>query len=140
MTSRILAIAIISMVCTVFPETNSNGVPQGTGSMSITPSQVTAGTYHRMQFVLTVGDLGIREGGGIRIELPVSYLETAPYYWDAPQTTLPDGRGFVKATSSRNVPLDVQIYGARKGIVGPTKTVFSPMISCNRAERSFLAF
>jgi len=117
MTSRILTIAIISMVCTVFPETNSNGVPQGTASMSITPNQVTAGTYHRVQFVLTVGDLGIREGGGIRIELPVSYLETAPYYWDAPQTTLPDGRGFVKATSSRNVPLDVQIYGARKGII-----------------------
>lgn len=81
------------------------------------PQEMTAGTYQNVRFEIIVGDEGIKKSGGVRIELPVAYLETAPYFWDRPQTDLPEVRGYVKAESSRKAELGIKLYGASGGII-----------------------
>ncbi|UCG16529.1 MAG: DUF3604 domain-containing protein [Phycisphaerales bacterium] len=83
----------------------------------VSPAELRAGSCQRVTFDFNVGSTRIDQGGGIRIELPVAYLETEPYYWDRPQTDSPDGRGYVRARSTGGAVLDVKIGGTHGGIV-----------------------
>jgi hypothetical protein len=85
-------------------------------SLRVTPLEMLAGSWQEVQFEFTVGSEEIDPGGGVRIELPVSYLETEPYFWDRPQTNLPDGRGFVSAAVAGG-RIDIELSGRRMGIV-----------------------
>jgi hypothetical protein len=86
-------------------------------TVKVSPSQIQAGTYQHMQFQFTLGQTGIGVGGAVRIELPVAYLETEPYYWDRPQIDLPEGRGYIKATSSRGAKFRIRVSGPHGGVV-----------------------
>jgi len=76
-----------------------------------------AGSWNEITFKFTVGKEGIDPGGGVRIELPVAYLETEPYFWDRPQTDLPAGRGYVKAETSGSSKFETTLSGRYGGIV-----------------------
>jgi len=107
---RLLILNVISLIL---------GMPPAIGSekLKIHPSQVTAGTYQKIQFEFVSDSIGIAVGGGMRIELPVAYFETKPYYWDQPQKELPAGRGYVEATSSGNALVGIKIYGSYGRII-----------------------
>ncbi len=85
--------------------------------MSVTPTQAIGGTYQHVRFEFTVGKSGIAVSGGVRLELPVAYLETGPYFWDKPQTDLPGVRGYVKASSTGDADIQIKLYGANGGII-----------------------
>ncbi|MFC2084395.1 DUF3604 domain-containing protein [Bacteroidota bacterium] len=82
----------------------------------VEPDQAVAGTYQDIKITFIPGSSQIRKGGGIRFEIPVSYLETAPYFWDPPQNDVPETRGYVHAYSSNSSKIDIKIYGHRKRI------------------------
>ena len=86
-------------------------------SITVSPTQLRAGSCQNVTFAFTAGRPPIDTGGGIRIELPVAYLETEPYYWDRPQTDSPDGRGYVRASSSGGTILDIRLDGTHGGII-----------------------
>lgn len=83
----------------------------------VNPQEMTAGTYQNVEFEIVVGEPGLKKGSGIRIEIPVAYLETAPYFWDKPQTDLADGRGYVEVATSSKAKLMIKLYGASGGII-----------------------
>ena len=110
--------------------------------LKVSPDEAVAGTYQNLDLVFSTGSSRIEIGGGFRFEIPVAYLETGPYYWDVPQTTLPGGRGYVRASSSKKSAIEVKIYGHRNRIVecsvteNPLETAenifvtYSGMIQC----------
>jgi len=106
----LLILIAISLTIGIKPALNAE-------KLTIHPSQVTAGTYQQIQFEFSSDSVEIAIGGGIRIELPVAYLETQPYYWNQPQTELQEGRGYVKATTSDNASIGIKIYGSHGRIV-----------------------
>ncbi len=53
--------------------------------MKVFPDNAIAGTYQQFIFEFISDSSKIEIGGGIRIELPVAYLETKQYYWAQPQ-------------------------------------------------------
>jgi hypothetical protein len=85
--------------------------------VTVSPSEFTAGTYQKIALEFAVGDVAIEAGGGVRWELPTAYLETMPYFWDKPQTELPDGRGFVVGRASSGAQTELKVYGASDGII-----------------------
>ncbi len=108
-----LLIALIEITqVSILRPTDTNGP-----KVTVLPEQATAGSHLHIQFKFTIGSNGIKAGGGVRIELPVAYLETEPYYWDKPQIDVPDGRGYVQARSSSGSEIGVEIYGSRDGII-----------------------
>ncbi len=86
-------------------------------SLDVAPTRMLAGSWNQVTFRFTIGEEGINPGGGVRIELPVAYLETEPYFWDRPQTTLPDGRGSVNVETSGSSDFNVTLSGRYGGIV-----------------------
>ena len=86
-------------------------------SMNVQPLEVTAGSHQSMKFEFSVGDPGLESGGAVRMELPVAYLETAPYFWDRPQLDQPEVRGYVKAEVTTNANTQLKLYGASGGII-----------------------
>ncbi len=86
-------------------------------TVRVAPLEAIAGSYQEMRFEFGVGDGGIQPGGGVRLELPIAYLETEPYYWDRPQVELPGARGYVSAFSTRGVELSIKLEGRQGGIV-----------------------
>jgi len=86
--------------------------------VTVSPPRVTVGTFQRMCFEFTnASSGGINTGGGLRLELPVSYLETEPYFGDRPQIDLPEARGYVTASSSDEGQLKIRLSGRRGGII-----------------------
>ena len=57
----------------------------GEGQMTLSPTRAVVGSFQSVHFEFTVGASGLQTGGGIRLELPVSSLETEAYFWDRPQ-------------------------------------------------------
>ncbi len=88
--------------------------------LKVSPTQVTAGTFQRISFTLDPNGVVLAKGGGIRIELPVAYLETGPYYWDTPQTDLPNGPGFITANAAGEARTAIDIYGHKDRIIQVT--------------------
>jgi hypothetical protein len=86
-------------------------------TMSVSPKEATAGSYQHVRFEFTAGDSGIAATGGVRLEIPVAYLETEPYFWDRPQIDIPAARGYVKASSTGDATIQVKVYGASGGII-----------------------
>ncbi|MCP4594029.1 MAG: DUF3604 domain-containing protein, partial [bacterium] len=86
-------------------------------AIHVSPTKALAGSYQHFEFTFTVGSRGMGQGGGVRIELPVAYLETGPYYWDRPQTDSTAGRGYVRAISTGNAAVDINLAGRNGGIV-----------------------
>jgi len=80
--------------------------------MNVFPNKVIAGTYQHFQFEFMSDSSDIEIGGGIRIEIPVAYLETEPYYWDRPQTEQSQIRGYIEATTSGNASIEIKTYGS----------------------------
>ena len=80
-------------------------------------TEMLAGSYQHVRFAFNMDQARIEAGGGVRIELPVAYLETGPYFWDQPQLDYPEGRGFVEADSTVEGELEMVLSGRRKGIV-----------------------
>ncbi|NIT69990.1 DUF3604 domain-containing protein, partial [candidate division KSB1 bacterium] len=78
---------------------------------------MTVGSFQNILFEIDPGSARINTGGGFRLELPVSYLETEPYFWDRPQTDLPEARGYVEVRSSGGATLQTKLYGRRGGII-----------------------
>lgn len=85
--------------------------------LTASPKEATANTYQHLQFVFTSGATGLRPGGGFRIELPVAYGETEPYFWSRPQTEVPDGLGYVRASSPDGAKVTMKLYGIAGGII-----------------------
>ncbi len=52
----------------------------GEGQMTLSPTHVLVGSFQSVRLEFTVGASGLQTGGGIRLELPVSGLETEPYF------------------------------------------------------------
>jgi hypothetical protein len=102
------AIAAIVAICALSLTATANNEER----ISVSPAQVTAGTYQHVRFEFTAGSSGIDVGGGIRLELPVAYLETEPYFWDRPQIDLPKARGYVKGSSNGVAQIKTKVYGA----------------------------
>jgi hypothetical protein len=86
-------------------------------TLEVTPRRMQAGSWNQITYKFTVGDEGLEPGGGVRIELPVAYLETEPYFWDCPQTTMPEARGYVKCESSGSSGFEITLSGRREGII-----------------------
>lgn len=86
-------------------------------NFDVSPNKIVAGTYQHVQFKFWNDSINIEKGGGIRIEIPVAYLETKPYYWDRPQTDQSQGRGYVNVKSSSEVSFQINIYGSNGRIV-----------------------
>lgn len=86
-------------------------------TVQVSPARMLAGLYQRVRFTFTNGAAEIGPGGGVRVELPVAYLETGPYYWDRPQTDQPEGRGWVEAETTGAVRVDVELGGRHGGII-----------------------
>lgn len=84
---------------------------------NVSPKQMLAGGFYPMEIIFNTGGKNIQKGGGIRIELPVAYLETAPSFWDTPQIDNSEARGFVEAKTEKGVQLPIKIYGHRNRIV-----------------------
>ena len=95
----------------------------------VSPKKVKAGTFQKLLFTFDPDTVKIEPGGGIRIELPVAYLETEKYYWDTPQNNLPHGPGFVVANSNNHSDLSVNIYGHKNRIIQATLTGNSEKIN-----------
>ena len=85
--------------------------------ISVEPKEIVAGAYQTMIFTFQPDTLEILPGGGVRIELPVAYLETGPYYWDEAQNILPDYRGFVSSRGSRGTKTKTSVYGNKNGVI-----------------------
>jgi hypothetical protein len=86
-------------------------------TMQVQPGKAVAGSFQNIHLALTPGSSGMKVGGGVRFELPVAYLETGPYFWDAPQTKSRDSRGYVSASASNGATVSITTYGPRGGIV-----------------------
>lgn len=92
-------------------------LPAATTRLTVTPSEVVAGTYQRLHFTFTVGMDGLPPGGRMRFELPVAYGETEFVFWSKPQTALPDGAGFVRAEAADGRAFRIATSGISGGIV-----------------------
>ncbi|MPZ18783.1 MAG: DUF3604 domain-containing protein [Luteitalea sp.] len=104
----------------ILPTTSVSGQARDTGvepRMTVHPRRALAGSHQQVHFELSVGEQPIVAGGGVRIELPVAYLETAPSYWDQPQTNTPEGRGYVRARASNGAKIVITLGGATGGII-----------------------
>ena len=108
--TRPLIFIAISLIFGITPAINSE-------RLTIHPDQVVAGTYQQIQFKFTSDSAEIAVGAGMRIELPVAYLETKPYYWDQPQTELQEGRGYIEASTTGNSSVALKVYGSNGRIV-----------------------
>lgn len=86
-------------------------------SIDVHPKEMLAGSFQHVTFTFTAGASGIGSGGAVRIELPVAYLETEPCYWDRPQTDLPTGRGYVRASCAGTADVEITLSGRWGGIV-----------------------
>ena len=75
-----------------------------------------AGSHQEITYTYTVSEEGIEPTGGIRFELPVAYGETEHYFFSKPQTTHPDGLGYVSASTSNGARVEMKTYGASGGI------------------------
>ena len=78
---------------------------------------IVSGTYQQFQYEFMSDSFDIEIGGGIRIEMPVAYLETEPYYWDRPQTEQSQIRGFVEAKTSGIASIEIKTYGSSDRII-----------------------
>ncbi len=94
----------------------TSGIAAGP-SIDVNPKEMLAGSFQQVTFTFTAGASGIVLGGGVRIELPVAYLETGPCYWDRPQTELPEGRGYVRASCAGPADVEISLRGRWGGIV-----------------------
>ena len=86
-------------------------------SIAVHPKEMLAGSFQQVTFTFTAGASGIGSGGAVRIELPVAYLETEPCYWDRPQSDLPTGRGYVRASCAGTADVEITLSGRWGGIV-----------------------
>ena len=90
---------------------------QGQETLNVKPLTLTAGTLQNIQYTLTVGEQPIEKGGGIRIEIPVSYAETEFLYWSKPQVSSAVNIGYVSAVTSNKAPVILKSHGLLGGIV-----------------------
>ncbi|MGA7304434.1 MAG: DUF3604 domain-containing protein [Rhodothermales bacterium] len=86
------------------------------GAISVSPIEAIAGTFQEITYTFHLGSQKMVRGGGIRIEYPVAYGETEPFFWSKPQTEYPDAPGYVAATSSDGSLLRVTAGGIAGGI------------------------
>lgn len=107
---QILRFISLFWFCQTLPVLSQSG-------MTVSPESILVGSAQKMRFEFIVGASGMKIGGGARLQLPVGNLETEPYFWDRPQTDLPDARGFVRVETSAAANLKLKLYGRRGGVI-----------------------
>lgn len=85
--------------------------------LNVKPLTITAGSLQTIQYTFTVGERPIEKGGGIRIEIPVSYAETEFLFWSKPQVSSEEDLGYVSAVTSTKAPVILKSHGLLGGIV-----------------------
>jgi len=115
--SDMTRIGRISLVVALvgFSPAKSVGQP-GDGMMTIAPSEAVAGTFQAITYTYRLDREEMTAGGGLRIEFPVAYGETEPYFWSKPQTAYPDAPGYVTARASNGSAMHVSTGGVAGGI------------------------
>jgi hypothetical protein len=71
----------------------------GEGTITLSPTTVTADAYRTLSFQFTVGPSGLQEGGGLRLQLPCKGDRTGPLLWDPCQTESRGQPGYVEASA-----------------------------------------
>ena len=111
-----LGLMLMVLCCTTATILNAQAM-DSEARMQVQPDKAVAGSFQKLHLALTLGNSGMKAGGGVRFELPVAYLETGPYFWDVPQTRSRDSRGYVSASASNGATVSITTTGPRDGIV-----------------------
>ena len=90
---------------------------QGQGVLEVKPLIFKAGTLQHIHFTFIAGKQGIEKGGGIRLEIPVSYAETEFLFWSKPQISSVEDLGYVSAVTSNKAPVTLKSHGLLGGVV-----------------------
>lgn len=108
---------VIPVLLASRPESEVRAASKNEQLMTIAPQEAIAGTFQDLTIEFTPGSESMAIGGGLRIELPVAYGETEPYFWSKPQTRLEQGAGYVQASTSGTARILLKSYGIAGGIV-----------------------
>lgn len=97
--------------------TPTNSGPTGEGTISVSPTTVSADSFETLTFQFTVGPSGMEVGGGVSLQFPTRRDRTLLLLWDDCQSESPDETGYVEASADRATDVDVDIECARKGVL-----------------------